>query len=770
MQTLKENIRQQIAELIQSGTLPEIPACAGAGLTVFDFDLETRSEIDLKKHGSYVYAYHESTEILLFLWSLTGYENEEVQAWRPHLEPIPPLMLAALLHPEVAKRGWNIIDFDNEVIEAILGVVIPVDMCIDGIVIARMHNLPASLKMCGKAVGADEQKDEAGKNYINLFSKPLPAKAVLRRQGFMFADWTTHPEDFAGFIYYGRQDVRSAKDIIQRLPKWNCTDTELERLMVNCAINKRGIPIDVPFVERTIELVERTNAALNERALEITGGIRPSQRAKFSAWLKTKGVNVKDMRKDTIDALLKRTDIHPDVMEVLKLSRATTSTSTAKYQVFKNYSIIDGRVRGMVKWYGAHTGRFSGSGPQVQNLPKGTVYPDKSQRFADRVRRFQAAMSRGWADFPMNADVIPLASSAIRGVIVAPDGQSFSQSDLSAIEGRGLAWVADEQWVLDAYNNGQDMYVRDFASCFGERYESVMEEYKAGTKEGKHKRTLGKPINLAFGYAAGVAGFLTFCRIYQIDPVQLAQELYRKDLLPDDVLNEARRLFFTPRFRKNIVATGLGNDMDTFCALDSVKRLWRRAHHGTARFWKSLDKAIREAIDNPSTVYLCGRDDCLKIDVVRFAGINYLRIFLPSGRYLSYAEPKISGRPAQPVFTGEVNEDGSLVMEFEEDDDTIISYMGPNAAGIMVKQYMHAGVFTENIVQAFCRDILCEGMVRAERDPEMTVYFHVHDEIITAGSKDNTARLTHHMTSDIHWAPGLPLGGEGWNFHRYIKD
>lgn len=769
MNVQSQELREQIARVITNG-LPEIPANTLSRVRILDFDLETRSEINLKTHGSFVYAHHETTEILLFLWALTDYDDGVVQCWRPHLEPVPEVLAHALLDDTVAKRGWNIIDFDNEVLDAIMGIIIPVDMCIDGIVIARMHNLPASLKMCAKAVGSDELKDEAGKNYINLFSKPLPAKAVLRKQGLIFADWTTHPEDFSGFIFYGRQDVRAAADTITRLPKWNCTDTELERLMVNCAINKRGIPVDLPFIARTIDLVERTNAALNERALEITGGIRPSQRAKFSAWLKTKGVHVKDMRKDTVDALLKRSDIHPDVLEVLKLSRAVTSTSTAKYQVFKNYASYDGRIHQMTKWYGAHTGRFSGAGPQVQNLPKGTVYPDKSLRFPDLVRRFQAAMSRGWTDYPMSAEVIPIASSAIRGVIVAPEGEDFSQSDLSAIEGRGLAWVADEQWVLDAYNDGQDMYVRDYASCFGERYEAVMEEYKNGSKEGKHKRTLGKPINLAFGYAAGVAGFLTFCRIYQIDPVQLAQELYRKDLLPDDVLNESRRLFFTPRFRKNIVATGLGNDMDTFCALDSVKRLWRRAHYNTANFWRALDKAIRAAMDNPGTIYCCGRDDCLKIDVVRFAGINYLRIYLPSGRYLSYANPGISGRPKEPVFTGEVNADGSLVMEFEEDDDTIINYWGPNAAGIMVKHYMHAGVFTENIVQAFCRDILCEGMVRAEKDPQMTVYFHVHDEIITAGKGDNTERLTHHMTSDIVWAPGLPLAGEGWTYHRYIKD
>lgn len=730
-------------------------------MSVFDvlnYDLETRSKLDLPDVGAARYARHKSTEIILFLWAMN---DEDVQCWQPLREPIPARLDKALRDDATAKAGWNILGFDNVVVEHKLGVKIPIEMSIDGMILALLHNLPGKLESCARAVGSPELKDKSGKDHIRMFSKPLPANAVLRKSGHVFRDWNTDPEEWDGFIFYGCQDVRAARDTTNRIPRWNCTDFELQVLIVNCAINERGVPLDIEFVENVIDYMAHAKERLLQTATEISGGIKPSQRAKAKEWLQSQGVWLSDMRKDTVDNYLERKDVPDNVRTFLAAGRELTSTSTAKYPVLRDNMCDDGTCKWMIQYAGAHTLRFSGKGPQPHNFPRGTV-----------DHRLVELFTKGLAETMRvpKGDVFAMASSSLRGAFKAPQGWMFSQSDLSAIEGRGTAWVAGEQWVLDQYNNGADMYVMDYAMCFGMDYDELFARYKSGDKEAKNMRQQGKPINLAFGYAGGVNAFVAMARNYRIDLVAMARELYRQNLLTEKDKASAKRLFHMPKFRHNIVTSGFADDMDTWVALDCVKRAWRRAHWRTAAFWRELDYAIRCAIDNPGTIYLCGVNDCLVIEVVDFQGNDWLRIGLPSGRYLSYKWPKISGRKKQPVFTGGVNEDGSLEVEDEDDEDTVISFFTPHASGYMVKKYMHAGVFTENIVQAFCRDVLCEGMIRAEQHPLLTPVLHVHDEIVCLTRTNQVRLLTDLMTQPVEWAPGLPLDGEGWFGPRYCKD
>lgn len=742
-------------------------------MSVFDvmhYDLETRSKVDLPTVGSAHYARHKSTEIVLFLWAMN---DEDVQAWQPLREPMPERLRKNLYDKDVAKAGWNILAFDNAVVREKLDAEIPVDMSIDGQILAMMHNLPAGLDNCARAVRSPELKDKSGKNLISIFSKPLPGNAVLRRKGYEFRDWTTDPDLWDDFIFYGCQDVRTARDTIDRIPRWNCTDFELRVLEVNCAINERGIPLDIPMCHSVVALAGHKKAELIQRAIEITGGIKPTQRDKYKAWLLSQGVVVSNTQKGTMEEVLSRASTPDHVRTVVLAGLELGKTSTSKYQTALDCVCDDGTLKWSIQYAGAHTLRFAGRDVQPHNFPKGTVHPS-------RVKLFTKGHSE--TGFVPKGDFFADASSSLRNIFKAPDGWTFSQSDLSAIEGRGTAWIAGEQWVLDEYALGADMYVKDYAMCFGLDYEELFDRYKKGDKDAKRCRTEGKPINLAFGYAGGVNAFVSMAKIYRIDLVDMARGLWRGGLLQDDDIRNAKRLFHMPKFKHNIIASGFADDMDTWIALDCVKRAWRRAHWRTAAFWRELDAAIRNAIDNPCEydrrtgelkrrcVYTCGVNDCLEIEVVTHLGDDWLRILLPSGRYLSYLWPKISGRKKQPVFTGEVNDDGSLVLEDEDEDDTIISYYAPNSGGIMVKKYMHAGVFTENIVQAFCRDVLCEGLIRCEEDPELTPVLHVHDEVVCLTRDNKVDRITEHLCQPVAWAPGLSLGGEGWCYNRYQKD
>jgi DNA polymerase len=738
---------------------------------VLHYDCETRSKLELSDVGAARYVRHKSTEVLSIHWA---FNDEDVVNWQPlRGEPMPERLRKGLADPDVAKCGWNILGFDNGLMREKYGINIPVESCIDGMIIAMMHNLPAGLDACARAVRSPELKDQAGKGHIGRFSKPLPANAVLRRQGYDFRDWTTDPEEWDGFMGYGDQDVVTCRDTVNRIPRWNCTDFELRVLQVNCAINERGIPLDADMCRSVVQLAGHKKAELIQRAIEITGGIRPTQREKYKQWLLTQGIVISNTQKGTMEEILRRKSTPDHVRTVVLAGLELGKTSTSKYQTALDCLCPDGTVKWSIQYAGAHTLRFAGRDLQPHNFPRGTVEAQRVKLFT-KGHTVTGRVPRG--------DFFADASSSLRNIFKAPEGWDFSQSDLSAIEGRGTAWIAGEQWVLDEYAKGADMYVMDFAMCFGMDYEELFERFKAGDKDAKDMRQKGKPINLAFGYAGGVNAFVNMAKNYGIDLVEMARGLWKGGLLREDDIAAAKRLFHMPKFKHNIVASGFADDMDTWVALDCVKRAWRRAHWRTAAFWRELDYAIRQAVDNPCTydrktgelkkrcVYTCGVNDCLEVEVVSHLGDDWLRIRLPSGRYLSYLWPKISGRKKQPVFTGEVNEDGSLVLEDEDEDDTVISYYAPNSGGIMVKKYMHAGVFTENIVQAFCRDVLCEGLIRCEEDPELTPVLHVHDEVVCLTKGNKVDRITSHLCQPVAWAPGLQLAGEGWFFNRYQKD
>jgi DNA polymerase len=269
--------------------------------------------------------------------------------------------------------------------------------------------------------------------------------------------------------------------------------------------------------------------------------------------------------------------------------------------------------------------------------------------------------------------VMEKCSSSVRGVFIAPKGKKFVIADLSNIEGRVLAWLAGEEWKLQAFRdfdagNGFDLYKLAYAKAFGIDPADV----------DKDMRQIGKTMELALGYAGGVGAFITFSLAFNIDLEAMAERAI--DAIPKSTLDEASS-FLEWQLGQGKSQFGLSDQ--AFIVCESFKRLWREAHPNTVTYWKDLENSCRTAIDNPGQTYACRRHK------IRRDGA-WLRVMLPSGRYLCYPSPRV-------------------------EDDGQITFMGVNQYSRKWERLRtYSGKLVENCTQAVARDVLGYSMPRIE--------------------------------------------------------
>ncbi|MEX3556140.1 MAG: DNA polymerase I, partial [Burkholderia gladioli] len=335
-------------------------------------------------------------------------------------------------------------------------------------------------------------------------------------------------------------------------------------------------------------------------------------------------------------------------------------------------------------------------------------------------------------------NVLELTSSAIRGCIVAPEDHKLVVADLSNIEGRMIAWLAGEEWKLQAFRDfdvgtGHDLYAVSYANAFAITPEEVMENKKSG--DGL-MRQIGKVMELMLGYEGGVGAFLAGAATYGIDLDAMAVAAWPS--IPDDVRAEADR-YLASRMKRRDGSFGLSPR--TFIVCDSLKRLWRRAHPAISAFWPALAQAAMMAVLREGAV-----QTCRGIKLQRKGA--WLRIQLPSGRLLCYPAPQL-------------------------DDTGKLSYMGVNQYSrkwSRLKTY--GGKLAENITQAAARDVLASSMPRIEA-AGYRIVLTVHDEVLTEASdlpEFNPRALAALMATNPSWADGLPLAAAGFEAYRYKKD
>lgn len=647
-------------------------------------DLETYSTTPIKQ-GAHKYA--EAAEVLLVAVALDDkpvavWDTQDQSDWRFDLQRLINDADTIVIHNSA---------FDRTVLRH-NGVHVPVEKIEDTMVIALAHSLPASLGSLCDVLGVpqDKAKDKAGRRFIQLFTKPCPKNWKTRR-----ATRETHPDEWTAFIEYARLDVDAMRNIHGRMPAWNNSHGERHLWRLSERTNDRGIAIDLQFAGAAIRAFQRATRSLAARASHLTGGDVSSatQRQRFLDYMRdARGFETEDLTKGTVETLLKGT-LDPHVRELLEIRQQASATSPAKYGVLIGSTSTDGRLRGTVQFCGAgRTGRDAGRIFQPQNLPRSPDWFD-----GDVQEATIAAFKYDCEDIIYD-NVSERCAFAVRGALVAEPGNKLVIADLSNIEGRVLAWLADEQWKIEAFKlydrgEGPDLYKVTAGVILGKDPQEV-------TKT--ERQTQGKVPELAGGYGGGLGA-------------------YRK--MGGDVFN------------------AMDDD-----EIMTIVRGWRKAHPATKKLWYDVEGAVRSAVLTPGDSF--DVRGLLRVDTASGPDtVGYVRIRLPSGRYLCYRN-------------------------LHKDDAGKLLYEG-------VDQYTrqwklletYYGKLVENIVQAIARDVFMTGLRKAE-EAGYPVVLRVHDELVCEVPDDPSftdAALSAMMSTNPSWAIGLPLAAAGFEARRYRK-
>lgn len=703
------------------------------------FDCETYSEADLKSAGTHAYAEHPSTEIIVAQWAIDDGEPRvhDCTDATGHYS-IPDDLTDLLEDPDVIVVAHNSL-FDRTVLRHVWRIDVPIERWRDTMVHAMAHGLPGALEKVGQLVGLedDEAKDRRGRELIQLFCKPRPKNHKLRR-----ATRETHPTEWGEFLEYSYRDIVAMRAIARELPSWNYREghPELALWHLDQRINDRGFAVDRDLAAAAVAAVEREQARIKAEVREQTDNLVGStnQGDRLLAFILAEyGVALPDLKADTLRRHLEDPELPEGVKLLVSLRLEATKTSTAKYKTLLRAASADGRLRGTMQFAGAQrTSRWAGRLFQPQNMPR------PSRGFDATAQQLAVEALLADAAHLVYDDVMRVTADTVRGCIVAAPGRKLVVADLSNIEGRTLAWLAGEEWKLRAFGaydtivglddegkpvrKGHDLYILAYARAFNAAPEVVQ----------KWQRQIGKVMELGLGYEGGVAAFLTFAAVYNMDLDAMAKAVMKT--ASAEALAEAERVWEWAAKKRRT----LGLPHDVYVACEVLKAAWRAAHPNTVALWKKAGDSVRAAIEMPGKTFDIGP----RLKVRRDGA--WLRIRLPSGRYLCYTRPA-------------VNDNGD------------ITYFGVNQYTRQwgrIKTY--GGKIIENCTQAVARDVLAANMPALEV-AGYPIVLSVHDELLTEPPDDPRFTPTHLaelMSRNPSWASGLPLAAAGFEAYRYRKD
>lgn len=748
-------------------------------------DHESFSEVDLKKRGSYAYAEHKSTEIMLTTYA---FGDEEVQCYDATDGGRLPSELRSVLkylsrnpgkkgNPKLI--GANYLMFDRLLLRNCWGYDIDPRDIIDTMVVAFRHSLPGSLAMQCEVLQIAEElsKDKRGKALIQRFCKPTPKNYKIRRY-----TKETHPGEWLEFVGYGKSDITSMREVYIELPDWGNIEFENTVLAIDQRINDRGFFVDTALANAAIDAVKQHKIELQQEANErwgagLTGAaFLPTLRELAPAH------EILNAQKSTLNDLLADDDLPDDARTIIEMRLGASSTASTKYNPLLLGLSGDGRRRGCLQYGGAkRTLRWAGKMFQPQNLARGYYDDDPEDKIIQRegendelFRARKYALTYGinmllkgrahWA-----YDVSKLTATTVRSCIIPEPGNKLIVADYSNVEGRGLAWLAGEETALETFRSGLDIYCVTAGKMFGLDPDHIK-------KNRKDLRQIGKACELGLGYGGGVAAFLTFAKNLGLDLYAMAETM--KGTFPDHIWAAAKRGYEYARIQEKNKKGFAGQKAErpsydlpknVWLTCDSIKRMWRESHPKTCAFWNDLESAAMNAIKNPGKSYWAGAEvrenGDRAIRIRRTKGKDgspgwWLQVELPSGRILSYPGIGIS-----------------VEKQIDEDDDRAeyrerIRYMGENQTTRQWgKQYTYGGKLSENVTQALCRDLLANALVTVE-GAGWPVVLHVHDECVceVPNTPDYTLAELGRMMCDLPvWAAGFPLAYSGDEVMRYAK-
>jgi len=538
---------------------------------VLSIDLETYSDVDLPNCG--VYRYVEGDfHILLFAYAFDDEETKCVDMACG--EQLPAEVVDALQDDNIIKSAWNA-QFERTCLSKYLGTRLSPDSWQCTMVWAASLSLPLKLATAAQALKTAQQKDAVGERLIRYFSLPCkPTKA----NGGRTRNLPEHaPEDWKLFKSYCIQDVETERDIRRRLEKFPLMPQEWDFYHMDQRINDRGILIDRELVQQAIICNMAMSEEMTKRAYTLTGLENPNSVSQLKSWLEDRGIEVDSLGKKNVASLITDLDKHSadgEALDMMKLRLQMAKSSVKKYQAAERYICTDGRAHGLFQFSGANrTQRWAGRGIQLQNLPQNHITTLDEARDLVKLGCFDMIEV-------LYGNTPDILSQLIRTMLIPKDGCEFIVADFSAIEARVLAWLAGEQWRLDAFQRGEDIYCASASQMFG------VPVVKHGING--ELRQKGKVAELACGYGGGAGALISMGAL---------DMGLKEDELPDIISS------------------------------------WRDANPEIVKFWYAVEKAAIETVKDHANRTV-GRIS------FQFSA-NTLWIVLPSGRRLAYIKPKL---------------------------------------------------------------------------------------------------------------------------------
>ncbi len=456
-------------------------------MRTLSIDLETYSDVDLIRCGVYAYVASSSFEILLLAY---GYDEEEVTLVDlASGEKIPVQVLLDLENKSVIKSAFNA-QFERTCLSRYLKKSLSPVSWYCTAVQSSMLGLPLSLEGVGQVLGLEQQKLKEGKELIRYFS--LPCKETQAKGGRTRNLPVHAPEKWALFKGYCKRDVEVERAIRNKIKSFPMSEKELRLYSLDQEINDRGVLVDRELVRRAIECDRLSKNDAFSEAQELTGLENPNSVAQLKEWLLDNGVQVDSLSKKAVADLARESE--GEVERLLKLRLQLAKTSLKKYEAIERVLCPDGRVRGLLQFYGANrTGRWAGRLVQVQNLPQNHLLDLTLARNLVKAGRFY--------ELELLFESVPgVLSELIRTAFVPKQGHRFLVADFSAIEARVIAWLAGERWRMEVFATHGKLYEASASQMFKVPIEEIT--------KGSPLRQKGKISELALGYGGGV-GALT---------------------------------------------------------------------------------------------------------------------------------------------------------------------------------------------------------------------------------------------------------------------
>lgn len=545
-------------------------------------DLETYSSVPIAKAGAYKYVQSPDFEILLFAYSVDGEPVQIVDLAQGEI--LPDWLYRSITDPAFIKHAYNAA-FEWYCLSKFCGLLLPVEQWRDTMLHGLYCGYTAGLDATGKALGlpAEKQKLSMGKALIRYFCVPCnPTQA----NGGRTRNLPKHdPDKWELFKTYCRGDVTTEMEIERRLSNFPVPDAVEKQWQTDLIINARGVAVDMSMVQGALHIGDSTREQLMAEATELTGLENPNSIQQLMGWLEPRVDDmVTDLRKETVATMLENGTAKDEAARVLEIRQELGKTSTKKYDAIEAAVCSDGRVRGLLQFYGANrTGRWAGRLVQVQNLPR--TYIGQLPLAREAVRNKEADKLR-----LLYGSIPDTLSQLIRTSCVASPGNKLVDADFSAIEARVISWLAGEQWRLEVFRTHGKIYEASASQMFGVPIEKI----KKGNPE-YALRQKGKVAELALGYQ-GSSGALVAMGALKMG-------------IPESDLP------------------------------DIVSR-WRESNRRIVDLWYSLESAAVSVIESGSPAGV--RNLILMREIDPANGLDYLTITLPSKRKLYYAHPSLT--------------------------------------------------------------------------------------------------------------------------------